>query len=306
MAIPCPTMIPPWCELIKERTGGRVTITEYHGGTLGALSDHYQMVLDRLADIVVSGGTEGIHVQSIVSALPFMYDSAEMAGVVHHQLALKYLANTELKDVKILFFIPSAPDRICSNIRLIKTMADLKGQKIATGQDIGLQTVKAIGATPTFLPPTEIYTALERGLIDGECANWEKYLVFGDLEVTKYHTSVALWVNVMPVYMNWEAFNSLPPDIQQIFDETTGVAKTRSCGKIFDDNDLESRAIVQEFLDGIGSPPIYDLPADETARWAEAALVVHDDWVKDLEGKGLGDQARALLADAKALAKEFK
>jgi TRAP-type C4-dicarboxylate transport system substrate-binding protein len=306
MALPATAMTDPWCEKINELSGGRVNITVYHGGTLGALSDHYQMVLSRQADIVISGGTEGIHVLSTFSTLPFMFTSAEMTGVIHHQLALKYLADTELKDVKILWFVAGPPDRLCSNVRLVKTMADLKGQKIATGSDIGLNTLRALGATPTFLPPTEIYTALERGLVDGETANWEKYLVFGDLEVTKYHTNVALWDNVMPTYMNWDAYNSLPPDIQQIIDENSGVEYTRFCERIFDDNDLESRGKVQEYLDSIGSPPIYDLPEDEVAKWQEAAQVVHEDWVKDLEEKGLGAEAKALLTEAKALAKEFK
>ncbi|MDA0239893.1 MAG: TRAP transporter substrate-binding protein DctP [Proteobacteria bacterium] len=48
----------------------------------------------------------------------------------------------------------------------IETMADFKGLKIRVFPAIA-PAVKAIGASPLVLPMTEIYTAMERGIIDG-------------------------------------------------------------------------------------------------------------------------------------------
>jgi TRAP-type C4-dicarboxylate transport system substrate-binding protein len=109
----------------------------------------------------------------------------------------------------------------------------------------------------------------------------------------------------MPIYMNLKAWNELPPDIQKIFDEASGLNYTLFCGKTFDALDLEYRATLEKYLKGKGLPPVYDLPKDEKTRWVEAVQVVYENWMKDLEEKGLGEQAKAMVADAKALVKKF-
>jgi len=48
---------------------------------------------------------------------------------------------------------------------------------------------------------------------------------------------------------------------------------------------------------------ILTLDAAETARWKAAAQPVIDNWVKDMQGKGV--DGAALLADAKALVAKY-
>jgi len=299
-------MIDPWIEEINERTDGRVQITAYHAQALGAQQDHYQMVLNRQADIVTSGGEEGILPLCYFNTLPFLFTSAEQAGAVSWQVYEKHLMNTEFKNVKLLWLIPLPPGNLSTNSIQVKTLEDFKGMKISTGSAITTQTLEALGATPTFIPAAEEYTAVERGLVDGLIANWEKFLVFKEMEVTKYRTEIKLQTNVMKVMMNLDAWNDLPADIQKIFDETTGMAFTRRCGAIFDENDIEIRAVIEGYDAQVGNPPIYDLPEDEWARWRDASLVVHEQWITDFEGEGLETEARAIVEDAKTLAKEFK
>jgi len=304
VSLPAKDMIDPWIATIYERTGGRVKITHYAAQSLGAQADHYNMVINRQADIVQSGGTTGILRMIEVSNLPFLYTTAEMAGVVHWQLSEKHLWDAELKNVKVLWLMPVAPDNLCTNIKQVKTLEDMKGMKIATGSDMGLRTLKALGATPTFVPPPEIYTALERGLVDAISTNWEKAIVFKEHEVTKYRTgSINMWVNVMPIYMNLDAWNELPADIQQIFEETGGLAYSQRNGALFDTVDQEFRGIIEGYDKEVGNPPFYDISADERARWIAATAPIHDEWVNELEADGL--PARALLDDANALAEAF-
>ncbi len=304
MALPAAAMIDPWIAEIGEKTGGRVEITHYSASSLGAQDDHYSMVVNRQADIVLSGGQAGVMLRNNVSALPFLYTSAEMGGWVHWKLMEKYMMDTDLKDVKPLWLIPVAPDNLCNNGKQVKSMEDLKGLKLATGQDIGLDTLEALGATATYIPSGEMYTALETGIVDGLATNWEKAFIFHEFEVTKYRTgNINMWVNIMPMYMNLDAWNELPEDIKKVFDETTGLAFSQRCGAMFDEEDQKFLGIIGGHDAEVGNPPVYYITDDERERWVEATTVVRDDWIEENEDKGI--PAKDILEEAYALAKEF-
>jgi len=62
---------------------------------------------------------------------------------------------------------------------------DLKGKKIRAGSSF-FNSVKAVGAVPVSVPMMEIYTAMERGTIDGFVMVPVGYTQFGWHEVSKY------------------------------------------------------------------------------------------------------------------------
>ena len=283
-------MMDTWIERIHDQIGDRVNITAYHGGTLGSSEDHYDMIINRIADLGQGGGGPTMW-RSLVSNLPFIYDSAEQAGWVHWQLMEKYTMDTEGKDVKYLFLMPVAPDNLLNNGKQVRTLEDLKNMKLATGSDTGLETMKALGAASTFIPAPDMYSALERGLVDGLASNWEKAFIFKEHEVTKYRTGGCnMWVNVMAVYMNWDAWNELPADIQQVFDATGGFDYSVENGANFDGTDLHFLDIIKEYDAGVGNPEPYNITPEERERWKEATQSVRDDWLSDMENEGLPGQ----------------
>ena len=92
---------------------------------------------------------------------------------------------------------------------------DLQGRKIR-----GTQTFSGVfaflGASPVVLPPSEIYTALEKGVVDG--AGWP---VLGVLdyrwyEVAKYITRPTFGMLTYPIFFNLEAWNKLNDQQKQI------------------------------------------------------------------------------------------
>ena len=206
---------------------------------------------------------------------------------MHHQMMEKYALDTELKDVKLLWFIPVAPGQLITTTKHVRTLEDLKGMKLAVSAGPEVTVFTALGVAPVYLPVPEVYTSLERGLADGAIDNWEKAFVFKTYEVTKYRTAIDIWVPEMPMLMNLDVWNRLPPDIQEVIDETTGFQFTVRCGAIFDEVDAMFRGIIAEYDREVGNPEIYDLPAEERARWVEATAPVYEEWAKDMEAKGV-------------------
>jgi TRAP-type C4-dicarboxylate transport system substrate-binding protein len=96
---------------------------------------------------------------------------------------------------------------------------DLQGRKLR-----GTPTYHAVfpmlGASPVVLPPAEIYTALDKGVIDG--AARPVVGVFGNrwYEVSKYLVRLAFGYVAQPIFMNLAAWNGLPEaDRKLLLDE---------------------------------------------------------------------------------------
>ena len=54
----------------------------------------------------------------------------------------------------------------------------------------------------------------------------------------------------------------------------------------------------------VGNPDVYWLPEDEQARWKAAMATCADDWVKEMEGKGI--PGKAILSDLQASVKKYQ
>ena len=74
-----------------------------------------------------------------------------------------------------------------------------------------------------ILMETEIYTGLERGMLDGRWQEYQGLKTWKCGEVTKYRTeNVKIFTHQNIIGMNLAKYNSLPADIKKIFDDTTG------------------------------------------------------------------------------------
>ena len=101
----------------------------------------------------------------------------------------------------------------------IRGIADLKGKKIRGGGVKG-KVNAAFGAVDVKIAPAEIYTALQRGVVDGAIMPHFVFGEWGFFEVTKY-------VSLPPVFGNWwidwacnmDAWNKLPKEYQDILQE---------------------------------------------------------------------------------------
>jgi TRAP-type transport system periplasmic protein len=100
---------------------------------------------------------------------------------------------------------------------LRKPVADgFKGMKIR-GTPLYHRMVTTLGGTPVVLPPTEIYTSLEKGVVDG--AGWALIggLDYKWYEVAKYITRPSFGVSTHLILMNRTAWDKLDAPTQKIF-----------------------------------------------------------------------------------------
>ena len=141
--------------------------------------------------------------------------------------------------------------------------------------------------------------------MDAVTREWEGAFVWKFYEVTKYRTDIAQGLSVAQfvVSMNWDTWNSLPPDVQKIFEELTGPNMSKSCGETVDGVNMGLLGFIKEYDQKVGNPEIYNLPEDEFQRWKEAVVPVYDMWMADMEAKGL--PGRAILEDVQHLVEKY-
>ncbi len=302
----------PWAEMIKERTtaiGKPVEITIFGAQALGKMEDQYDLVVNGMADIGGNIGTStlaGRFPLNDVMDLPFLFPNATVASLVGQEMFDTQPAfRDEFKDTKVLFFQSVSPKHINARTKQIKTLEDFKGLKVNSVGSLDARNVAALGASPVTMIMPEVYTALERGLLDIGILEWEGAFAFKWYEVTKYRTVLhkGLYITHIISNMNWNTWNNLPPDVQKIFEELSGPYMSKFSGETFDKANEHLFEFIKEYDKKAGNPEPYYIPQDEYQRWVKAATPVYEEWIADMEAKGL--PARATFEEVKRLTEKY-
>lgn len=97
----------------------------------------------------------------------------------------------------------------------IKTMADFKGVKIRSPQGMTAEILTKLGASIVVLPGGEVYSALDKGVVDA--ADWATVSMnqrMGLHEVAKYPAQINHSMPVQEFSVNMAAWRALPDDVK--------------------------------------------------------------------------------------------
>lgn len=122
----------------------------------------------------------------------------------------------------------------------------MKGMRIRRPSAVAGDILESMGASPVGLPANDIYTSLQRGVVDGLSFPWEAVKTFKIDEVTKYHTNIPFYSSGLMVTMNNDTYNGLPADLQKVIDDNSGMALAKKVGEVFDKHD---KTVLQEARD---------------------------------------------------------
>jgi TRAP-type C4-dicarboxylate transport system substrate-binding protein len=97
----------------------------------------------------------------------------------------------------------------------IEKVADLKGLKIRV-MPLYIPFMKALGASPVTMPPTDIYTAMERGVVDGFMWPRVGMISWGLQEVTKFMILPGVFQMEPATMINLDRWKKIPKDLQDL------------------------------------------------------------------------------------------
>jgi TRAP-type transport system periplasmic protein len=275
-------LIGKWCEEVNKRSGGKVEVTSYPGGTLLSPTKMAAGVASNIADIGFShcSYSRGRFPVMEIMELPLGFPSSWIATHVANDFYAKFKPK-EWDIYHPLFFTTSPVNVIQTVKKPVRSLEDMKGMKIrGTGRSGDI--VKALGAVPMPIETPDLYEAIRRGVVDGAYLTMETYKGFKTGELLKYNTESWKVGSVYAFYavMNKAKWNKLPADVQKVFTEVSqDFAERFAVG--FNNIDIEGR---DYFLKQGGKMvPISDA---ESAKWVKAVQPVIADFTKDMGSKG--------------------
>lgn len=290
----------PWCKKIEEQSAGKMKCQIYPSMQMGGTPQQlFDQAKDGVADIIwtVPGYQAGRFPITEAFELPFMIYSSEKASRGLWNYAMKN-ALSDYKGVKPILFHVHDGSLIHSTKIHVKTMEDFKGLRVRAPTRQSTKMTEALGATPVPMPLPQAAEGLSKGVIDGAIIPWEVVPAMKFQEITKFHTEMPAGApqisnNVFILAMNQARYDSLPPELKKIIDANSGAEPSAWVGKIFAEDAAPGRKSAE-----VRNNNFYTLPAAEWKRWEKATAGVAEEWVKDMNAKGL--DGKRLLEEAKA------
>ncbi len=281
-----------WAKEISARVAAETPHTvnfQFHpGGALLGAVEIYEGVAAGAADLGTTcpSYTAGVFPLTEAFELPGYTNSNALAAslTIHEAWKRNSLLQNEYEDVKVMFFWATGPGDFITNTP-VRTLDDLSGQQIrATGGTV--QSVEALGAISVGLPMSESYMALDSGIVNGILGPTDTLQGFRLAEVTGYITKTPFIYNIVFMkVMNWDTWNSLPPSVQQIFEEVNEKYVTEY-GKLRTDYTVEGQKYaVEEY-----GHEVFDLDEEEQAIWIEKLEPMVQAWIDKADSQGLPGQ----------------
>jgi tripartite ATP-independent transporter DctP family solute receptor len=210
-----------FAELAKERSGGRLDVGVFPSSQLGTTVELAEAVRMGTVEMYGSGNP---FIETFAPKISFINLPGIMRGIDHaykvmYAFALKEVYEKSLLPVGIrpLGYVHNGFRHFTNNKRPIRTLADLKGLKIRTPPGkVFMDTVAALGASPVPMDWSEVFSALQQGVVDGQENPFIQVWSAKFYEVQKYLTLTSHMWDTYVLTINEKFFQSLDPDLQKI------------------------------------------------------------------------------------------
>lgn len=207
-------------EIVEEKTDGAIIVETYHSGQLGD---------DRTMTEALQLGSQEITVPSTavianfipefaVFDIPFLFPNELVADeVLGGEVGEGLLEKLASQNLVGLGYWENGFRDLTNSVRPVATMEDFRGLNIRTMENqLHLDAFRALGANPTPMAFTELFTALQQGTVDGQENPYATIYLQKFFEVQDYVS------NTHHIYSPWvflvskPFFDGLTPEQQQI------------------------------------------------------------------------------------------
>lgn len=286
----------PWAKKLETESDGRLKVEIYPSATISKADVTYDSAAKGTIDIgsQAHGYTAGRFPLTQIAELPGLSNSAGQMSCMLQKLYDDGDISSEYEDSHLLFMMGAGPGAFHTVDKVIRTPDDMKGMRIRRPSAIAGDIIEATGASPVGLPATDIYTSLQRGVIDGLSFAWSPTGDFRLTELTNAHTNIPFYSSALLVTMNKGKYDSLPDDLKKIIDDNSGKVMADIAGEMFNRED----ARVMEEARAKGDTMV-DIPDPlNDPEWKGPLTEGIQKYLKDVNALGL--DADAVYEKAKA------
>lgn len=282
-----------WAEDLEKVSGGEMTLDLFEDNSLGDDATTFQMAQQGDVDIALgsTSSVASVYPDYYVFDTPYLFLSKDEAYDVGFggETGQKIAEGVESIGLHQLGFWENGFRDLTTNDKDIQTVDDLKGMKIRTmPNDIHLAAWKAMGANPTPMTFSEVYTGLQQGTIDGQenpigiilgnnFQEVEKYIVYTEHVYTPYY-----------VVMNKNSYDALNDEqkgwLEDTFKDATQFEYDEST-RIEDEADktFEEAGCTVTHLSDEAKQTFVDAAASANSLEAASKLMEHPEYAEAMQ-----------------------
>jgi C4-dicarboxylate-binding protein DctP len=272
-------------KLAEERTKGAVKVEVYPNSQLYKDKEEMEALqlgaVQMLAPSLAKFAPLGVKEFELFD-LPFIFDGYDdLHKVTQGAVGKKLLAKLEVKGVSGLAYWDNG-FKVMSANKEIRKPEDMKGLKVRIQSSKILDAqMRALGAIPQVMAFSEVYQALQTGVVDGTENPPSNLYTQKMHEVQKYVATTDHGYLGYAVIVNKKFWDGLAPEIRTALESAMADA-TKYANDIAKKKNDEDLAAVK----ASGKSQILQLTPAERAAWKSALVKVHDE-MADRIGKDL-------------------
>jgi TRAP-type C4-dicarboxylate transport system substrate-binding protein len=254
--------------LVSEKSGGSLNIKWTGGPELIKAHDLPTAAASGTIDIFTTspGYYAGIVGEGpIMSAFPAYRDYESCSAVFKQMLPIldqEYGDKMKIKPIAWTWVVPF----YMWTKNPVHSFEEMNGLKIRAHGGLVPHIAKALGLSPITMPSTDVYMALERGVIDGAIRNLASFSEFKEYEFAKYGVnSPATWASNI-IFISLRSWDKLSAAQQKALSDA-GMEITAYSSKWWKDRDEKITKELEE--KGV---KLYSLPPDVKKQWDARCL----------------------------------
>lgn len=268
-------------ELVEEKSDGRITMEIYPDGQLGGEREMVEST--QAGDIEISSPSVGV-LANFSDALevfdfPFIFkDKETVYSVLDGEVGQELLGGLEESGIIGLGYSENGWRHVTSNDKEIVKPEDMKGLKLRTMEvPMHIEFWKELGANPTPLAFTEVFTGLSQGVVDAQENPLQLIYTSKFHEPSPYITTTGHIFDPEIVIINKEFFEGLSDEDQEIIQSSLDEA-IQHLRDLNEDLDEELRVKLED-----EGAKIRDLSDEEHEAWVEAALPFYEKYADEVD-----------------------
>lgn len=282
-------------KLVEERSNGEITVDIYDSSKFGNFDSVVQGLQSGLLQMG-SASTPNLAPFSkdfLIFDMPFLIPSYEAADLITDgEIGQNAADALESTGILGLGYIEIGFRHNFNNTRSVEQLSDMDGLKIrSTPSKAHISTLEALGANPTPIAWSEVYTALQQQTVDGIDIDLNLAWFNNFHEVTDNLTLVGSLYSPHLVMASKVWFEGLSPERQELI--TTAFEEMQEFERnLIRENEEEILGKMKE-----KGMTVVELTEDERAKWEEATQPVIEEF-SDQIGPELIEKARKTIAEA--------
>jgi TRAP-type C4-dicarboxylate transport system substrate-binding protein len=304
-----PAVLDNWfLDEIVKRSNGRIVVQKFWSSSLRKVGQHMAAIKDGISEISLISYGYYPSLVPISRGLEWYYKGCDNADTLLYVCRDIYNKYPQLRDewekknnAQVLYFTNWSYGPFMMK-KPFKTIEELKGQRIR-GYGVGADTVNRLGGQGMPVVAAEVYTSLERGILDGVFS-----FAFVTAEKSKLHEQAPYIIETgagahapTTVVMNRPLWLSLPDDLKEV------IAKVAKEVYDYKYTELYTRLIDESMAVMIKAGAKFSKISDAEIKKATSRVqpAQMNDWVEKV-AKPIGFDGAAFQKDIDLLIKKYQ